>query len=84
MRKTILKSLILWFYKAEVLFLVRFVRISGLELVEDIKMACVNSVIIIAAVNIVKLFIKAFILLRKLIALQDTIVHCMHYVRSIQ
>ena len=43
------------------LFLVRFVRISGLELVEDIKMACVNSVIIIAAVNIVKLFIKAFI-----------------------
>ena len=66
------------------LFLIRFVRISGLELVEDIKMACVNSVIIIAAVNIVKLFIKAFILLRKLIALQDTIVHLMHYVRSIQ
>ena len=66
------------------LFLIRFVRISGLELVEDIKMACVNSVIIIAAVNIVKLFIKAFILLRKLIALQDTIVHCMHYMRSIQ
>ena len=47
-------------------------------------MACVNSVIIIAAVNIVKLFIKAFILLRKLIALQDTIVHRIHYVRSIQ
>ena len=47
-------------------------------------MACVNSVIVIAAVNIVKLFIKAFILLRNLIALQDTIVYCMHYVRSIQ